>query len=343
MSSVLPVAGAAFDLRSFNTLALPSQASGLRVLTTESEVDQAHAECLPHAAMHVLGGGSNVVLAPHIDAEIWHMAMRGIHLLDATPTHWLVQAAAGERWHHLVQHCVAAGWGGLENLALIPGTVGAAPVQNIGAYGVELAEFVDEVRAFDRRAGQWCTLAAPDCGFAYRDSVFKREPGRWVISSVVLRLPRQWQARLGYPDLGTWPEWQQHAPTPAGVFEAVCAIRRRKLPDPALLPNAGSFFKNPVVPAAVFDANRSRLQAAPHWPQADGGIKLAAGWLIEACGWKGRRLGPVGMHERHALVLVNHGGATGNDVRLLARAVQAEVRQQFGVWLEAEPVWLGFD
>lgn len=341
MSTFLPFVEVTIDLQPFNTLALPSRAPELLTLRSLADVEAAHATKGVSARAHVLGGGSNVVLAPELEAPVWRMAIPGIQLVAATDSHWVIKAGAGERWHTLVEHSVREGWGGLENLALIPGTVGAAPVQNIGAYGVELAEFVAEVLAFDREEGRWRTFGIDECEFAYRDSIFKRTPGRWIIAELTLLLPRLWRARLDYPDLAAWPAWQQQAPTPASVCAAVCAIRRKKLPDPEVLPNAGSFFKNPILPRSSVTGH-SRLVGAPRWAMADGDVKLPAGWLIEAAGWKGKRLGPVGMHDRHALVLVNHGGATGEHVRQLAWAVQHDVQQQFGVMLEPEPVWLGF-
>jgi UDP-N-acetylmuramate dehydrogenase len=235
-----------------------------------------------------------------------------------------------------------SGWPGLENLALIPGTVGAAPVQNIGAYGVELRDHLESVSAWNIPQGLLRTFSREECEFAYRDSLFKRAPaGTWLIVSVRFRLPKVWTPVLGYPDL------QKHfgigaakaqSPTPQAVFDAVCAIRRAKLPDPAELGNAGSFFKNPVV-SGVQHAQLMRTHPEiVSYPQADGQYKLAAGWLIDRCGWKGRRVGAVGMHARQALVLVNYGGAQANEVLALAHAVRSSVQEHFGVELEMEPI-----
>src|SRR5690606_11167035 len=198
---------------------------------------------------------------------------------------------------------------------------------------------IRHVTALRTADGQSIRFSAEQCRFAYRDSFFKREPqGAWVISSVSFALPRRWAPVLTYPDLQRRAELQVEGITPEAVFEAVCDIRRGKLPDPAVLPNAGSFFKNPVLPASRFTMLAERFPALPGWPQADGKVKVAAAWLIDQCGWKGRRLGKVGMHERHALVLVNHGGAAADDVHRLTRAVQEDVLQRFGVALEREPI-----
>src|SRR5690606_19757793 len=247
-----------------------------------------------------------------------------------TTAHWFVEAAAGEPWHGFVDHCLSQGWPGLENLALIPGTVGAAPVQDIGAYGLELDQRLPSVVAWDLRAGRERELRADECGFAYRDSLFKRDgAGRWLIVRVRFALPKAWVPRLDYPDVRDYPGL--HADDPRQIFDAVCDIRRRKLPDPVVLGNAGRFFKHPVVPGDQANGLKQRFPDLRTYPQADGRVKLAAGWLIEQAGWKGRRLGPVGMHDRQALVLVNHGGAQAADVLALAQAVRADVQARFGV------------
>jgi UDP-N-acetylmuramate dehydrogenase len=225
---------------------------------------------------------------------------------------------------------------GLENLALIPGTVGAAPVQNIGAYGMELAERFESLDAVDLATGHTRTLDRNECRFGYRDSIFKREGGAFLITRVRLRLPRPWQPVFGYPDLASLPE----APTPSEIFDRVCQVRRAKLPDPAEFGNAGSFFKNPVISSRQFRALIEREPSIAHYPLPGGDHKLAAGWLIEACGWKGRSLGRAAVHDRQALVLVNRGGASGHEVMALAAAIQESVFDRFGIRLEPEPVVL---
>ncbi len=324
------------DLSGANTLGLRARADHLVRLTRPADVD-ALARLDP--PLFILGGGSNVVLPERLPGTVAKVELAGIERVGEDADAIEIEAGAGESWHGLVAHCVEHGLGGLENLALIPGTVGAAPVQNIGAYGLEVGERIARVTAFDLHAGAWREWTGDECRFAYRDSVFKQSaPGRWLITRVRFRLPRRWVPRLDYPDLRTHPAWSQADPTPRAIFEAVCAIRQAKLPDPARLPNAGSFFKNPIVDAQTYARLAAVYPGAPAWPQPDGRVKLAAAWLIEQAGWKGRDLGPVGMHERHALVLVNRGGATAADVMTLAEAVRAAVAERFGVVLEAEPV-----
>jgi len=331
------------DLTAFNTLGLPSAA---RFLTTYEHPDQLPALsslARRHDRVFVLGGGSNVVLGPRLDSLIIHVLSTGVQVLGEDAESRLVDVAAGESWHGWVSHCVERGWGGLENLALIPGTVGAAPVQNIGAYGVELAQHLHSVQAWDIQAAESVVFSASDCQFAYRDSLFKRnDPGQWLITSVRFRLPRTWQPVLDYPDLRNNDRLarlhHENALAPHHVFDAVCQVRQGKLPDPAKLPNAGSFFKNPVVSSAYYADFRKRYPAAPAFPQPDGCWKLAAGWLIDQAGWRGQRLGPVGMHANQALVLVNHGGATTDDVVRLAGQVRQTVSDMFGVVLEQEPI-----
>lgn len=325
------------DLRGFNTLGLPARAQAFVSLNEVAQLPALSALAAHYPYWLALGGGSNMVLGSSLDGLVVQVALRGIRLVQARDDAWIVEAAAGECWHDFVAHCVAQGWDGLENLALIPGTVGAAPVQNIGAYGVELADRFDSLTAWDMVRGEWVQMSAADSGFAYRDSRYKRE-GRWIITAVRFALPRPWQPVLDYPDLRRWPALQQGQPDARAIFEAVCAIRRAKLPDPALIGNAGSFFKNPLVDAATREQLLARFPDLVSYAQPDGRYKLAAGWLIDQCGWKGRSLGAAGVHDRQALVLVNRGGADATDVLRLARAIQADVAARFGVQLEPEPV-----
>jgi UDP-N-acetylmuramate dehydrogenase len=287
----------------------------------------------------VLGGGSNVVITRDFAGTVLHMAIAGISV-EATPDAWLVTAGAGENWHGFVAHTLAQGMPGLENLALIPGTVGAAPIQNIGAYGVELADHFHSVRALDRSTGTFVTLDAKACAFGYRDSVFKHAArDRYIITAVTFRLPRAWQARTNYGDVsGEIAQRGIQTPNARDIFDAVVAIRSRKLPDPRQIGNAGSFFKNPVVTHEHAQALLARFPALVHYAQADGSVKLAAGWMIDQCGFKGHRVGAVGVFERQALVLVNHGGGTGAELMSLAATIQAAVEIRFGVKIEPEPV-----
>jgi UDP-N-acetylmuramate dehydrogenase len=263
-----------------------------------------------------------------------------MRLLHTTDDAWIVEAGAGESWHGLVQWTLAQGLPGLENLALIPGTVGAAPVQNIGAYGVELKDRFDSLDAVDLVTGRTVTLDAAACRFGYRDSVFKQHlAGKSVITRVRFRLPRPWAPVLGYLDLERKrAETGIAEPDARTIFDWVCAIRRAKLPDPAVIGNAGSFFKNPVVSAEQCRDIIDRDPEVVHYPLPDGSVKLAAGWLIDACGWKGKAVGGAAVYDKQALVLVNRGGATGGEVVTLARAIQESVYGRFGIRLEPEPV-----
>ncbi len=292
----------------------------------------------------VLGGGSNVVFTRDFDGLVLLDEIRGRALAREDDDAWYVEAGGGENWHAFVEWTLAEGMPGLENLALIPGTVGAAPIQNIGAYGIEMKERFASLRAVELATGEIVEFDAARCAFGYRDSFFKREGrGRFAIVSVTFRLPKVWAPRLGYADVARELAARGIDASRASardVFDAVVAIRRAKLPDPLELGNAGSFFKNPVIDAHAYAALRAREPDVASYPQPDGRMKLAAGWLIDRCGWKGRALGAAAVHDRQALVLVNRGGASGADVLALARAIQRDVLERFGVELEMEPVCL---
>jgi len=291
---------------------------------------------LPHL---VLGGGSNIVLTRDFDGIVMRVALAGKRLVREDDQAWYVEAAAGENWHAFVAWTLANGLPGLENLALIPGTVGAAPIQNIGAYGLEMAERFASLQAVERATGETHAFDPMQCRFGYRDSFFKREGReRFAITSVTFRLPKTWAPRAEYADIARVLEANGASASPQAIFDAVVAVRRAKLPDPAVLGNAGSFFKNPVVDEAAFEVLRAREPQIVSYRQLDGSVKLAAGWLIDRCGWKGRAVGAAAVHERQALVLVNRGGATGAQVLALARAIQDDVLDRFGVRLEPEPV-----
>ncbi|MBL8470994.1 MAG: UDP-N-acetylmuramate dehydrogenase [Rhodocyclaceae bacterium] len=327
------------DLTGCNSFRLPARAARYARAETLDDVHHALAEArgLP---LVPLGGGSNVLLRPYIDAFVLHLALPGRVLADEDSDAWYVRAEAGADWHEFVQWTLANNWPGLENLSLIPGTVGAAPIQNIGAYGLELESRLHSVETVHIASGEGCSFARADCRFAYRDSIFKREQaGRHVITAVTFRLPKAWQPALHYRELAQELELRGIGhPAPADVAAAVIAIRRRKLPDWRQIGNAGSFFKNPVVTAAYAAQLQHTHPGMPHYPQADGSAKLAAGWLIEQCGWKGRSLGRAGVYEKQALVLVNRGGADADDVLELAAHIAADVAARFGVELEREPV-----
>ncbi|WP_375191899.1 UDP-N-acetylmuramate dehydrogenase [Marinobacter sp.] len=289
----------------------------------------------------ILGGGSNLVFAGDFPGLVVRVAILGRHWEQIEERGATLVLGAGENWHEAVIYAARAGYRGIENLALIPGTAGAAPVQNIGAYGVELCDTLQSVSALDRTTGERVTLGADECRFAYRDSLFKQTPGRYVITEIRLRLSRTRPLVLGYRDLEEYlGPVDADRLEPMAVAEAVMAIRRRKLPDPDILPNAGSFFKNPVVDTARFEALKARYPDIAAYPQAVG-VKLAAAWLIDQSGWKGYRNARVGVHNRQALVLINHSGGTGRDILALAETIRGSVQERFGVILEMEPGIVG--
>jgi UDP-N-acetylmuramate dehydrogenase len=329
------------SLRPYNTFGLPAVAQTLVRISSDADVRRVldHPE-LGRAPKFVLGGGSNIVLTRDVTQVVLKVEVRGRRLVETRDDAWIVEAGAGETWHDFVAWTIEQGLPGLENLALIPGTVGAAPVQNIGAYGVELKDRCHAVDVVDLVTGRSVTLDASLCRFGYRDSIFKQGlAGKSLITRVRLRLPKPWQPVLGYLDLERkMAETGVAAPTAKQVYDWVCEIRRAKLPDPQVIGNAGSFFKNPVV---TEDQCRDIIGRDPeivHYPMPDGSFKLAAGWLIDACGWKGKSIGRAGVYEKQALVLVNRGGAIGAEVVTLARAIQESVYGRFGIRLEPEPV-----
>ncbi len=332
-----------FPLRAHNTFGFDVNARAAARVTCAAQFEALHRDPrIANLPLLVLGGGSNVVFTRDFDGIVLLDEIAGRRVVREDDDAWYVEAGGGENWHAFVAWTLDQGMAGLENLALIPGTVGAAPIQNIGAYGLEMKTYFDSLVAVELATGRSERFDAARCAFGYRDSFFKREGrARFAIVSVTFRLPKRWTPRLGYADVARELDARgiaQAGATPRDVFDAVVAIRRAKLPDPLALGNAGSFFKNPVIDAAQFDALRARVPDIVSYPQPDGAVKLAAGWLIDRCGWKGRALGAAAVHDRQALVLVNLGGATGGDVLALAQAIQHDVRERFGVELEPEPL-----
>ena len=329
------------SLKPYNTFGLPAVAHTLVRITSDADVRRVvDHPVLGVAPKFILGGGSNIILTRDMPQVVLKVEVRGMRVVSEHADAVVVEAGAGENWHEFVEFSLQQGLPGLENLALIPGTVGAAPVQNIGAYGVELKDRFQELDAVDLVTGRSVTLGSGVCAFGYRDSVFKHAlAGRSLITRVRFRLPRPWQPVLGYLELQKkMAETGLAAPGPRQVFDWVCAIRRAKLPDPATIGNAGSFFKNPVVTPEQCRDIIGRDPEIVHYPMADGSVKLAAGWMIDACGWKGKSVGQAGVYERQALVLVNRGAAIGSEVMTLARAIQESVYGRFGIRLEPEPV-----
>ncbi|MCK2182662.1 UDP-N-acetylmuramate dehydrogenase [Halomonas getboli] len=324
------------DLTAANTLGLACR--GERVAAPATAAELTEALSLAREAgwpTLVLGGGSNLILPARLPGLVIRPAMRDWWLEEGDGGSVRVHAEAGVIWHELVMALAARGLWGVENLALIPGHCGAAPIQNIGAYGVELAERLEAVHLVHLDDGRESVLTPDECAFGYRDSVFKHAlAGRVVITRLVLRVSRKAEPRLGYGDLASRVG---PASTPLEVAEAVCAVRREKLPDPARLGNAGSFFKNPVVSAERAASLREAHHDMPSFPLEDGRTKLAAGWLIDRCGLKGWRDGPFGVHDRQALVLVHHGGGDAAGLLAFAARVAETVERRFGVTLEREP------
>jgi UDP-N-acetylmuramate dehydrogenase len=287
----------------------------------------------------ILGGGSNILFTRDWPGAMLSMSTSGIRILENDSDAVLVRFEAGENWNDAVQWSLGQGFCGLENLILIPGTVGAAPIQNIGAYGVEIREFMHAVEAFEWRTRAFVRLSNADCRFDYRDSVFKRDPSRYIVTGVELRLPREHALRVDYAGIREeLAALQASEPTPVLVAEAVARLRTRKLPNPALIGNAGSFFKNPIVDARAAESLSLANPTLPMWSAPDGRKKLSAAWLIDACGLKGSREGDAGVSEQHALVLVNHGNASGAQIWSLAQRVIETVQTRFGVKLEPEPI-----
>ncbi len=341
------------SLQPLNSFGIAARAARMVRVRGEDDVRAVLADAeLAAQDRFVLGGGSNIVLTGDVKGVVLKVEVAGRRVVGQTARHTIVEAGAGENWHDFVGWTLQQGLPGLENLALIPGTVGASPVQNIGAYGVELQDRFHELDAIDLASGEVFTLNAAQCGFGYRDSVFKHAPaqpgdfglaGRALILRVRLALPRAWQPVLSYLELERKAQDSGiSAPDARQIHDWIVAIRRAKLPDPAVIGNAGSFFKNPTVTPEQCQDIIGRDPKLVHYPMPAGSVKLAAGWLIDACGWKGKSVGNAGVYDKQALVLVNRGGrahpATGGEVMTLAGAIQTSVYERFGIRLEPEPV-----
>ena len=325
------------SLESRNTFGLPAIAELAYDITSPDQLPGLMANLLNEGgAWQVLGGGSNVVLPNTLNGTTLLMSVSGKEIINSNDHFTAVAVGAGENWHDFVTWTLEQNLPGLENLALIPGTVGAAPIQNIGAYGAEVADHLASVEAFDSKEQTFVTLSKADCQFAYRDSYFKKNPERYIVTKVVFSLPKAWVPRLTYADL-TKQFADNVTASALEIFNAVCKIRQSKLPDPKVIGNAGSFFQNPIVGAIQYETLLAQHQNLVSYPDAAGTRKLAAGWLIDQCGFKGYRSGPAGVYEKQALVLVNHGGATANDILGLASTIQKKVKERFGVELQIEP------
>ena len=324
------------QLKPFNTLNLEAIAAYYsQIQSTDDLIAALEFAEQQQLNVLILSGGSNMLLPEQIDALVLHMDIQGIEMLEGNEQHQCLRVGGGQVWHDFVLWTTEQKLYGLQNLALIPGLVGASPVQNIGAYGVEVGEFIHAVEVYDRKLKKFDSIPAADCHFSYRHSIFKDDPTRYVITHVTFKLLKQANLKLNYGDLKAAVGDNL---TAENLQQQVIRIRQSKLPDPKEFPNVGSFFKNPIVNQQVFDQIAVHFPNLPHYPQANDQVKMAAGWLIDQAGWKGKQLGPVGMFHKQALVLVNYGHASLTDVRQAYGAVQQAVWDKFKIMLEPEPV-----
>ncbi len=329
------------NLQGYNTFGIHATASRFVAIESPDQLVQTLQQpAVKEAPLFVLGGGSNILLTQNIEALVLHMAIKGITFTPQGADHVLVHAGAGESWHALVLHCLERGYGGIENLSLIPGTVGAAPMQNIGAYGVEIKDVFHSLEAVEISTGKTATFNAQQCQFGYRESIFKRHAkGQYIITRVTLRLTTsQHHINTSYGAINdTLAAMGVSQPTIQQVSQAVIHIRESKLPNPAQIGNAGSFFKNPVVDKLDHEALKAEFGEVPGYAQPNGQtIKVPAAWLIDQCGWKGHRRGPIGVHDKQPLVLVNHSNGVGKDLYALAMDIRTSVAQKFGIELTPE-------
>jgi len=326
------------SLRAHNTFGISATARYYAKITNKDELQQLANSALWQKEKLILGGGSNLLLLDDFDGLVVHIATKGIKVREETADEVVVQVEAGENWHQFVMYALSQGWFGIENLSLIPGSVGASPMQNIGAYGVEIEQVFDELEAFHIEEHKFHRFSNEACAFGYRTSVFKTsQKGKFIITQVTFRLSKQAAVNVSYGAISkTLAEKGVSSPTPHDVSEAVIEIRQGKLPDPAQLGNAGSFFKNPVVQQDLFEQISENHPNMPHYPVDENFVKIPAGWLIDQCGFKGTTVGNTGTYAHQALILVNHGEATGEEIWNFAMQIQQTVKQQFGIELEPE-------
>tara|TARA_R100000908_G_scaffold65428_1_gene56456 strand:- start:100845 stop:101876 length:1032 start_codon:yes stop_codon:yes gene_type:complete len=327
-----------FNIAAYNTMGISATSRFFAEVDTLEELKEVLAFARDqHLPMYFLGGGSNVLFVDDYDGLLIRMNIKGKEIQNENDDHLLLKAGAGENWHELVMYCVEKGWGGIENLSLIPGSTGAAPIQNIGAYGVELDQVFVSLEAIEVSTGERRTFSKEECRFGYRDSIFKNElKGEYVICSVVLRLQKHPEITTSYKALtNALAEKGISKPTIRDISNTVIEIRESKLPDPSKIGNTGSFFKNPVISKDQFHTLQKEYPEIPHYPAGDE-IKIPAAWLIDQCGWKGKRFGDAGVHKMQALVIVNYGNATGPEIWDLANKIQHSVQQKFGIALTPE-------
>ena len=343
----------AADLIEYNTMHLACQADRLITLTQESDIEPAVAELDKLGApIFVLSGGSNVILPEALHASVLHPAYKGIEILAEDANSITLEVMGGENWHELVVYTVNQGWYGLENLALIPGLVGASPVQNIGAYGVQLEDYMTHVKAFHLPTQTWHNFDKADCQFSYRDSIFKQQAGQWLITRVGFKLHKDaLKVNANYGDVSSLALAKAQADKRSAisakdVMQAIIEIRQSKLPDPKQLPNCGSFFKNPIIDNGQFTTLSAKHPNIVGYPVGDEHTKVAAGWLIDNAGLKGKGIAPILTHKKQALVLVNHSTADSStpasqhDILATQQLIQQTIQDQFGIALEREPVWV---
>jgi UDP-N-acetylmuramate dehydrogenase len=329
-----------YPLREHNTLGFDVVAKWALPITQAEQIPPAISWAknagLPY---RTLGGGSNVVLPAQLPGLTLLMDIDFTEVLENHAAKTRLRVGAGVNWHNFVRWTLDQNYRGLENLALIPGTVGAAPIQNIGAYGVEVKGYIDAVEAYDCQTNQWVSLSNKDCRFAYRHSVFKDDPDRFVITAVIFDLPKVWQPRISYADLANhFANRSIDAITASAIFDAVCAIRTQKLPDPKVIGNVGSFFQNPVISNQQLQILKEQFPQMVSYPESATHSKVAAGWLIDQCGFKGMQMGNVGVHDKQALVLTHRGGGNASELLKLAGKIQKKVKETFGVELTREPI-----
>jgi len=328
-----------YSLQSFNTFGIDVKAKHFGAFSNINEL-QTCLNTFPNEDLLILGGGSNMLFTQDFTGLVLRNEIKGIAVVKEDDSTVFVKVGAGEVWHEFVLHCIALNWCGLENLSLIPGSVGASPMQNIGAYGVEIKDVFYELSAFHLESGEIHTFSKEQCQFGYRESVFKRAlKNQYIITDVTFVLAKQSVLKTSYGAIQQELDAKGISnPSMRDISEAVIAIRQSKLPDPKVLGNAGSFFKNPVIHIEAFGPIQAKYPDVSHYVISESEVKLAAGWLIDACGWKGKSVGNAAVYEKQALVLVNRGGATGGEVVTLAKAIQTSVYERFGIRLEPEPV-----
>ncbi|MCI4669708.1 MAG: UDP-N-acetylmuramate dehydrogenase [Bacteroidia bacterium] len=335
----MPLLKEHISLKPFNTFGINAYARWfIELQSIEQAVEFVTDNHYQNQEMYIIGGGSNVLITQNFEGVVVKNSIHGKRIVKETESHIWLKVGAGENWHKLVLHCLENDWGGIENLSLIPGNVGAAPIQNIGAYGVEVKEVFECLEAIHLATGNIHVFHSEDCKFGYRDSIFKHEAkGKYLITSVTFKLTRKdHQLNTSYAPVAKAFEESGESPSIQKISKKIVEIRSSKLPDPKVIGNAGSFFKNPVVSKEEFEIVQEMYERVPNYPAGDGKVKLAAGWLIEKCGWKGQRFGEYGVHSKQALVLVNHGDASGKKILELSERIQKSVKNHFGIQLERE-------